>query len=51
LRGKRSGNKRRKELFLSVLEEEKGKEGGRFLNKNRGYCEKEVETLQEKRVV
>jgi hypothetical protein len=27
LRGKRSGNKRRKELFLSVLEEGRGKEG------------------------
>lgn len=35
LRGKRSGNKRRKELFLSVLEEGRGKEGAWFFNKNR----------------
>ena len=40
-----------KNSFKAFFRGRKGKEGAWFFNKKRGYFEREVETLQEKRVV
>ena len=49
MRGKRSGNKRRKELFLSVFRGRKRKEGAWFFNKKKRIFRKRSRNFARKK--